>query len=311
MRRRTIFGAAARGLVVTMLAVAGLVAGATGVDAQTNPYERGPNPTSSSIRASSGPFSVSTTSVSSAVSGFGGGTIYYPTTTSEGTFGAVVIAPGYTASSTTYSGIARRVASHGFVTFAINTNSRYDFPPSRGTQILRALDYLTQSSSVRSRIDTSRLAVSGHSMGGGGTLEAANSRSSLKAAVPLQPWHSDKTWPGVSVPTMIIGAESDSVAPVSSHSISFYNSIPSSTQKAYVELNNESHFAAGSNPADQGAAMVTWLKKWVDNDARYNQFLCPAPSSSDYSDWRVSYSCDGGGGTPPPEDDCQWWQWWC
>lgn len=312
MRFRSVVTRAGRGLAVAALAVTGVVAGASGADAQENPYERGPDPTSSSVRDSSGPFSISSTSVSSFVSGFGGGTIYYPTTTSEGTFGAVVIAPGYTASSTSYASLARRVASHGFVTLAMNTNSRYDFPDSRGTQILAAADYLTGSSSVRNRIDPNRVAVSGHSMGGGGTLAAADSRSSLEAAVPLQPWHSDKTWQGIDVPTMIIGAESDSIASPSSHAEPFYNSIPSSTEKAYVELNNEGHGAANTNPDDQGAAMVSWLKKYVDDDTRYNQFLCPPPSSSEYSQWEQSYSCDGGTTPPPPpEDDCEWWQWWC
>src|SRR5690606_17824906 len=192
---RTISARVGGCLAVVAMALTSLVAGSTTAGAQSNPFQRGPNPTSSSLLASSGPYSTSSTSVSSFVSGFGGGTIYYPTTTSDGTFGAVVIAPGFTASSTSYAAVARRVASHGFVTFAINTNSRFDLPASRGTQILAALDYLTRSSSVRNRIDSSRLAAAGHSMGGGGTLEAANRRSSLQAAVPLQPWHTDKTWP--------------------------------------------------------------------------------------------------------------------
>lgn len=41
-----------------------------------------------------------------------------------------------------------------------------------------------------------------------------------------------------------------------------------STEKAYVELRGASHFAGNSNPADQGAAMLTWLKRYVDNDDR-------------------------------------------
>jgi len=293
--KRSISARVAGSLAVTVMALASLVAGSSVADAQTNPYQRGPNPTSSSLLASSGPFSISSTSVSSfsAGSGFGGGTIYYPTSTSEGTYGAVVIAPGYTASSTSYLSLARRVASHGFVAFAINTNSRFDFPASRGRQILAALDYLTQrsSSTVRSRIDSSRLAASGHSMGGGGTLEAANTRSSLEAAVPLQPWHSDKTWPGIQVPTMIVGAENDTIASVSSHSIPFYNSIPASSEKAYAELNNEGHFAGTSNPDWQGRSMVVWLKRYVDNDTRYEQFMCPPPSSTALSDYR--HTCPG------------------
>jgi dienelactone hydrolase len=311
MRIRSVLSVAGRGIAVTALAAAGLVAGAGGVDAQENPYQRGPDPTSSSIRDDDGPFTTSSTGVSFA-SGFGGGRIYYPTDTSQGTFGAVVIAPGYTATSGLYSGLADRVASHGFVAFAIDTNTTLDFPDSRGRQILAAVDYLTGQSSVRNRIDADRVAVAGHSMGGGGTLAAADERPSLKAAVPLQPWHSDKTWGGVSVPTMIIGAENDTIAATGSHSERFYDSIPSSTEKAYVELNGASHLAANSNPDDQGAAMVTWLKKYVDEDARYDQFLCPPPSSSDYSEWEDSYTC--GGTTPPttpPDDDCAWWEWWC
>jgi alpha-beta hydrolase superfamily lysophospholipase len=286
MKLRSIASTAGWGLAAAAIALSSLVANPTDAGAQSNPYERGPTPTESLLQASSGPFSVSTTSVSSLVSGFGGGTIYYPTTTTAGTFGAVVIGPGFTASSGMYAGLARRVASHGFVTFAIDTNSTFDFPSSRGTQILAALDYLTQQSSVRGRIDASRLAVSGHSMGGGGTLEAANRRPSLQAAVPLQPWHSTKTWSNIRVPTMIIGAQLDTIAPVGSHSELFYASIPASSEKAYAELAGESHLAANSNPAYQGRTMVVWLKRYVDNDMRYEPFMCPAPRSLSLSEYR-------------------------
>ncbi|MEU4447625.1 alpha/beta hydrolase, partial [Actinosynnema sp. NPDC023926] len=123
-------------------------------------YRRGPAPTNSSIEASRGPFATATTTVSSlSVSGFGGGTIYYPTSTAEGTFGAIAVSPGYTASQSTMSWLGPRIASQGFVVFTIDTNSRYDQPDSRASQLLAALDYLTGSSSVRSRIDASRLGV--------------------------------------------------------------------------------------------------------------------------------------------------------
>ncbi|HEY8544115.1 MAG TPA: alpha/beta hydrolase [Acidimicrobiales bacterium] len=249
------------------------------------------------------------------VSGFGGGTVYYPTDTSQGTFGGVVIAPGFTASSTTYASLARRVASHGFVVLAIDVNSTFtDLPDSRGQQMLRALDWLTSSSSstVRSRLDSSRLAVAGHSMGGGGTLRAAADRPSLKAAVPLQPWHTDKTWPEIRVPTMIIGGQSDTIAAVGSHAEPFYNSMSNAPEKAYVELRSEGHMAAATNPDDQARAMISWLKRYVDNDTRYDQFTCPPPSSTDYSEWRNTCPNSGGDTTPtPPGNDCEWWEWWC
>ncbi len=265
------------------LPLVGLVAPA---DAESA-YERGPDPTAASV-LENGTFALSTTSVSSLVSGFGGGTIYYPTSTTEGTYGGVVLAPGFTARSSAYSAVARRVASHGFVVFAIDTNSIYDQPDSRGTQILAAVDYLKQdaSSAVASRLDETRIAVSGHSMGGGGTLAAANQDSSVKAAVALQPWHTDKTWPGIQVPTMIIGAENDTVAPVATHSIPFYTSMTGAREKAYGEINNADHLIANTDDDWQGRLFVTWLKRYVDDDTRYSQFLCPAPSSVNLSDYR-------------------------
>lgn len=277
-------------LVTLFAAVALPLVGATAptATAADNPYERGPAPTASSVLGS-GSFAVSTTSVSRlSASGFGGGTIYYPTSTSAGTFGGVVLAPGFTATSGSYAGLARRVASHGFVVFAIDTSSTLDQPASRGRQILTALDYLTERSSVRSRVDATRLAASGHSMGGGGTLEAANSRPTLKAAVALQPWNTDKTWQGIRVPTMIIGAQNDTIAANSSHSIPFYNSLTGAPERAYGELRGESHLAANTNPDWQGRLMVTWLKRYVDSDTRYSQFLCPAPTSTALSDYRNS-----------------------
>ena len=102
-----------------------------------------------------------------------------------------------------------------------------------------------------------------------------------------------------------------------SHSEPFYESIPASSEKAYVELNNEGHFAGNTNPADQARAMITWLKRYVDDDVRYEPLMCPPPTSSDYQEWR--HTCPGGGTTTPtttpttlpPGEECEWWQWWC
>ncbi|MGK5685252.1 alpha/beta hydrolase family protein [Actinoplanes sp. URMC 104] len=260
--------------------------GAAPAQAAANPYERGPAPTTAALDASRGPYSVATQSVSSLVTGFGGGTIYYPTTTSDGTFGAVAISPGFTATWSSLSWLGPRIASHGFVVIGIETNTLLDQPASRGDQLLAALDYLTRTSSVRSRIDASRLAVAGHSMGGGGSLEAAQDRPSLQAAVPLAPWNTQKSWSSLRVPTLIVGGESDTVAPVSSHSIPFYTTIPSATEKAYLELNNASHFFPQSVNTYTARLAVSWLKRFVDNDTRYDQFICPGPSSVSVSDYR-------------------------
>lgn len=278
--------AKAAGVVLAALALtAGVAAPAP---AAANPYERGPDPTTASIEATRGSFDTSTVTVSRpAVSGFGGGTIYYPTTTTAGTFGAVSIAPGFTATQSSIAWLGPRLASQGFVVFTIDTLTTSDQPDSRGRQLLASLDYLTQQSSVRSRIDSSRLGVVGHSMGGGGTLEAARSRPSLQAAVPLTGWDLNKNWSTLRVPTLVVGAQADTVAPVASHSIPFYTSLPSTLDRAYLELRGASHFAPNTPNTTIAKYTLSWLKRFIDDDTRYEQFLCPLPATDlSISDYR-------------------------
>nr|WP_233439568.1 dienelactone hydrolase family protein [Lentzea atacamensis] len=258
------------------IALSLLLVGGT-AHAADNPYERGPAPTTASIEAARGPFAISQTSVSSLVGGFGGGTIYYPTSTASGTFGAVAISPGFTGTQATIAWLGPRIASQGFVVFTIDTTTVFDQPDSRATQLLAALDYLTQRSDVRSRVDATRLGVMGHSMGGGGSLRAAAQRPALQAAIPLTGWHTTKNWSTVRVPTMVIGAENDSIAPVAQHSEPFYTSLPSTLDKAYLELNNASHLAPNTSNTTIAKYSISWLKRFIDNDTRYEQFLCPAP----------------------------------
>ena len=279
----------ARSVALTLaLVLAGLALVGTSptVDAQSNPYQRGPNPTRAALMTD-GPYAVATASVWPYIYGFGGGTIYYPTGTTE-TFGGIAVSPGFTADSTSLAWFGRRLASHGFVVIVINTNSRFDFPDSRASQLQAAIDYLRTNSpaAVRARLDENRIAVAGHSMGGGASLRASERLPWLKASVPLTPWHTDKTF-STSVPQLIIGAEWDTIAPVSSHAIPFYNNLPSSTPKVYLELNNATHFAPNTTNATISLYAISWMKRWVDNDTRYNQFLCGVnhtadPSISDY-----------------------------
>ena len=276
-----------RTLVAALLMAAMTLVGAAPAGAEVE-YRRGPDPTNASIEATKGPFAYSSTTVSSySTPGFGAATIYYPTSTASGTFGGIAISPGYFGTQSSISWYGPRLASQGFVVITIDTNSRYDSPDQRATQLLAALDYLTNTSSVRTRVDRTRLAVMGHSMGGGGSLRAAEQRPSLQAAIPLTPYHTDKTWGSVQTPTLIIGAENDSTAPVGPHSEAFYQSLPSTLDKAYLELNEASHSAPTSSNTTIAKYSISWLKRFVDNDTRYEQFLCPAPGvSSAISEYR-------------------------
>ncbi|MFE1960365.1 alpha/beta hydrolase [Streptomyces sp. NPDC059479] len=275
--------AATAGLLAALIsgtasAAPAATAAARSAEAAANPYERGPAPTVAAIEAPLGPYAVSQLTVArSSVSGFGGGTVYYPTSTADGTFGAVAISPGFTGTQSSIAWYGPRLASQGFVVFTIDTITVLDQPAGRGRQLLAALDYLTGDSAVRDRIDRTRLGVMGHSMGGGGSLEAAKSRTSLKAAIPLTGWNLDTTWPEVRTPTLVVGADGDTVAPVATHSEPFYESLPGTLDKAYLELKGAVHRTPITANTTIAKYSVSWLKRFIDNDTRYEQFLCPLP----------------------------------
>tara|TARA_R110000744_G_scaffold43863_2_gene98054 strand:- start:320 stop:1237 length:918 start_codon:yes stop_codon:yes gene_type:complete len=253
-------------------------------------YQRGPDPTVSFLEAARGQYSVDTERVSGLVGGFGGGTIHYPEDVS-GTMAAIVVIPGYVSAESSIEWWGPKLASYGFVVMTIDTNTGFDQPPSRATQINAALDYLVDQNSdngspVQGMIDTSRLGVIGWSMGGGGTIRVA-SQGRIKAAIPLAPWDTSSYYARrAEAATMIFACESDVVAPVGLHASPFYNALPSSIDKAFVEINNGSHFCAnggGINNDVLGRLGVSWMKLHLDEDGRYNQFLCGPNHESDFS----------------------------
>jgi dienelactone hydrolase len=241
-------------------------------------FQKGPNPTAASA-AATGTFSVTTSRASG--SGISGGVIYTPT--AAGTYGGIVLAPPFTVQNSANADTARHLASHGFVVFAFDTRTASDFPSSRATQGTAALQYLTQTSGSRDKVDASRLGFGGFSMGGGATMELANRTPTLKAAMPMVPWHSTKSFPNVRVPTLIIGAQNDTVASMASHSNRFYASIPAGTPKTLVEDRGASHFMPMSLPGPLKRYAVSWMKRYIDNDQRYAPFTTQRDAS--LSNW--------------------------
>jgi len=260
-------------LLATASAVAAFSAGAlVGTAAPALADEIGQAPTAANITGN-GSFATASTSIPN-VAGFGGGVAYYPT--AAGTYPVIAASPGFTARWSSISWIGPRLASWGFVVIGIETDSVFDQPASRGNQLLAALNWAVNSSptAVRSHVDGSRRGVAGHSMGGGGTLEAlsADTTGLVKAGVPLAPWDNDKTWGQVTEPVLIVGGQNDTVAPPAQHSIPFYNSLGG--PKGYVELAGASHFFPQSAEPTTSRALVSWFKRWLNNDPRFTPFTC-------------------------------------
>jgi triacylglycerol lipase len=256
--------------------------------------QTGPDPTTASLEKT-GPFPVANTKVASP-SGYGSGTVYYPTTGSA--YGLVSVTPGFTEGQSAINWLGPLLASHGFVVVTIGTNTIFDVPTNRSKQMMAALTQVaalsaTKTSPFAGKVDPNRLAVMGHSMGGGGSLDAARDNPKLKASIPLAPWETTKDYSKTTVPTLIVSCESDAIAPVADHANKFYDSLTPALSKAKLEMKGASHFCTNSsaNAATRtliGKYSISWLKRFVDGDTRYSPFLCGAPHQADLGGTLIS-----------------------
>lgn len=253
-------------LCTTLSATLGLAA-APAAFAASN----GPDPTLASLQVD-GPYRLSSQPVKG--SGFGGGTVYTPD--APGTYALVALCPGFLGSQRDMQAMGMRLATHGFVVVTINTLTLVDFPSSRATQLLAALKTVSAltTGQVAGKIDRTRQAVGGWSMGGGGALEAASTTPQLSAAVAFAPWDDSSTKMKENrVPTAIIGGSADTVAPVKEHSAVFYAAIPKRTPKLLGVIRDADHGFPATTTEPASYMHISWMKRFADGDIRYSPFL--------------------------------------
>ncbi|MEY4561633.1 MAG: hypothetical protein RLZZ618_910 [Pseudomonadota bacterium] len=251
--------------------------------------EIGPAPTKAALEKN-GTYTVRNFTISGLGNGHGGGTVYYPTN-APAKVGVISIVPGYLSYQNSINWWGPRLASHGFVVVTIDTNSIYDQPDSRSTQQLKALDQVialgnSSSSAVYNKIDGTRTGVMGWSMGGGGSLASAKTRPSIKAAAPQAPWYATENFSAVTVPSLIFACQSDTVAPINSHAVPFYNSMTRNA-KQYLERSNGAHSCFNSANATASLKGISWMKRFLDGDARYVGFACNNPNASGFSSFKT------------------------
>lgn len=210
-------------------------------------------------------------------------TIYYPTDATP-PFVGVAAVPGLNGVQSSVNQWGPFLASHGYVVMVIDTNSTGDSPDQRSTALMGAITTLkgegTRAGSALNGKMGTCMVVMGHSMGGGGSVIAANSNSAaLTGVIGLSPYGAGSSSTKVAVPTLLFVATSDPLATPSGHVKPAYNGIPASTMKMYLEFPGSSHdiaqFPTGSRATDPTVARygLAWLKFNVDGDTRYRQFL--------------------------------------
>jgi len=166
-------------------------------------------------------------------------------------------------------------ASYGIVTI-ITTTLGTDDPTIRATKLLAAIDSLKQEntnggSPLFGKM-SGRYGTSGYSMGGGGTTIATTQDSSLRSSIGLAPW--GPTGNGVTVPTLLLCGESDTVAPCTMAQ-GAYGSI--SAPKMMMSIGGATHFS-WFGPKDAGNGMsgetaLAFEKVFLEGDERWKPLL--------------------------------------
>ena len=227
-----------------------------------------------------GPFEVETLTEADGIRNgpdYFGATIYYPTNATE-PLASIAIIPGYFGVPATIQEWGPFYASHGIVTIIIGTNSLVDFPEARAIALLDALETIKQeniraSSPLEGALNLNQLAVSGHSMGGGGAQMAAVLDNTIAGVVALCPWLPNPQLNHQS-PVLIFSGEDDTVAPPLQHADIHYNITPNTTDKVLFEFANSDHFVANTPNGGGGSVgkiALSWLKLYVEG----NDCYCP------------------------------------
>lgn len=283
-----------RKLLAAIAAAAALLASLPASAAQ-----HGPAPIAAKLNEA-GPYEVNSYSIPNAdagAKGYGGGTVYYPKAASGETFGIVAMMPGFLAFQAVYAKLVQKIASHGFIVASLDSVGRADFPEARSAQLAAGLAHVAQLATggqvpYASVADPSRRAIMGNSMGGGAALSAMVIDPTLKAAVALQPWHTVKSFPGVKTPTLIVACQTDGIAPNKAHSDVFYASLPGNLPRAEIEVKDTGHLCATfltseANLNTMGKSAVAWLKRFLDEDMRYDPMVKGGINQGEFSRFTV------------------------
>ena len=207
---------------------------------------------------------------------FAGATVFYPLTLSfDPPNGAVAFMPGYRAPASIYEWWGPALASLGYSVFILETNTPTDALAARANALIAAVDFIksenqNSSAPVADKIDIEKIAIMGHSMGGGASLLAATQiEDDIKAVIPLalyccEPGQSfSGDYGNLEVPAMIIASAEDEVAPPSDHAKLLYDSIGG--RKTYIEFASGDHMFV-SNSGEEKAALSRFVLAFLKDN---------------------------------------------
>ncbi len=209
---------------------------------------------------------------------FASAMVFYPLTLSfDPPNGAIAFIPGYRGTPNNYEWWGPVLASVGYSVFILETNTTEDNLAQRADALIAAVDFIksentNSDSPVNNKIDPEKIAIMGHSLGGGASLAAASALGDdIAAVIPLAPYccelgqSFDGDYSDITAPTLIIATAQDQIAPVEQHAKLLFDSVGS--EKVYLEMNEGDHMLvtnSGNDKATLGRFAMAFLKVHLD-----------------------------------------------
>lgn len=231
--------------------------------------------------------------------------IAYPCETSEGPFPSLTFTGGITNVKEQVAWLADHVVTYGFVLIVMTpTNNLSVKTDVWKNAMLGGLDMLESennrsSSPIYNLVDTSRLGIMGFSMGGGGTLKAANAVGRrIKTALSLAPHEAPvdpSMYTNISVPTVVTTGTNDSICPRDSVK-AIFDCLPDGLERLFVNFTDAHHvdwmdLLGDARTHDRFKTfVVAWLKYYLEGDSSYETYLSgQMHDMQDAAGWYTEY----------------------
>tara|TARA_B100001175_G_scaffold306885_1_gene305488 strand:- start:275 stop:1444 length:1170 start_codon:yes stop_codon:yes gene_type:complete len=252
------------------------------------------------------------------------GVLYYPLDGNP-PFKNVVLSPGFGGNSASMSSWAAFYASHGFVAMTVGPNDEImDSHYQRGEGLIDGVQTIIEENSrlgspVYGLIDENSFTVSGYSMGGGASHDAAliaqdNGLDHVKAVISLNPTvlfedcnlcpantYEGETYciclvPELiahSLPSLIFAGEVE-VNELNGYEgllgQDIYANLPAETDKILFEGANSGHGFAELSNDEVSEKILSFMNYFILNDDNYCENLQEVPSSS--SQYLTNFDCE-------------------
>lgn len=214
--------------------------------------------------------------------------IVYPCETSDGPFPALTFTGGITNVKEQVAWLADHVVTYGFILIVMTptnnmsvTTDIWENAMLGGLQMLES-ENNRPSSPIYNLVDMDRLGIMGFSMGGGGTLKAANTvGDKIKTALSLAPHESPvnpSMYTNISVPTVVTTGTNDSICPRNSVK-AIFDCLPNDIERLFVNFTDAHHvdwmdFLGDETTQDRFKTfIVSWLKYYLTGNSSYETYL--------------------------------------